>query len=111
MRKISHLPIPVKRALRKLGSDLKMARIKRRITMSLMAERASISRTTLTKIEKGDPAVSLGIYATVCFILGLVGNFETLFDSNRDPLGKILEEEALPKRVRYPRVPKENSNG
>lgn len=94
------LPIPVNRALRKLGKDIRTARIRRRITMELMAKRASISRTTLTKIEKGDPSVSLGTYATVIFILGLVTNLVHLLDANRDELGRDLEEENLPKRVR-----------
>lgn len=64
--------------MKKLGNDIRTARIRRRITMDLMSKRASISRTTLTKIEKGDPSVSLGIYATVIFVLGLVSNLENL---------------------------------
>jgi len=55
-------PIPVKRALYKLGRDIRDAR-RRRIPMAIMAERASISRTTLSKVEKGDAGVALGIYA------------------------------------------------
>lgn len=94
------LPIPVKKALKKLGHDIRVARIRRRITMDLMSKRASISRTTLTKIEKGDPSVSFGIYATVIFILGLVSNLANLLDANRDELGRDLEEENLPQRIR-----------
>jgi transcriptional regulator with XRE-family HTH domain len=97
------LPIPVKSALRKLGHDIRSARIRRRITMELMAERASISRTTLTKVEKGDPSVSLGIYATVLFILGLISELGSLVDLKKDEYGLILEEEKLPKRIRYPK--------
>ena len=54
------LPIPVRRALRKLGHDIRDARRRRRIPASIAAERASISRTTLVKIEKGDPGVAMG---------------------------------------------------
>src|SRR3990167_1571024 len=57
------LPIPIKRALRKFGADIKNARKRRRIPTSLMAERAMISRPTLFKIEKGNAGVSLGAYA------------------------------------------------
>lgn len=99
------LPIPVKKALRKLGNDIRMARIRRRITMTLMATRASISRTTLTKVEKGDPSVSFGTYATVIFILGLVSNLESLLDVRKDELGRDLEEANLPQRVYYPHLP------
>ena len=65
------LPIPVKNALRKLGRDIRDARRRRRIPAAIAAQRASISRTTLVKVEKGDPGVAIGIYATVLFVLGM----------------------------------------
>ena len=70
--------------------------------MALMSQRASISRTTLTKIEKGDPSVSFGSYATVIFILGLLSHLASLVEISKDELGRDLEEENLPKRVRFP---------
>ncbi len=103
MRAIAAMPIPVKRALRKLGQDIRDSRRRRRITMALMAERCLISRVTLTKVEKGDPSVALGIYASVLFVLGLTNNLAELADSNNDQLGRSLEEDNLPKRVRLPR--------
>jgi phage gp37-like protein len=57
------LPLPVKSALAKLGDDIRSARIRRRISTTVMAERAFISRTTLLKVKHGDAGVSLGIYA------------------------------------------------
>ena len=57
---IGGLPLPVRHALRKLGHDLRDARRRRRIPVAIAAQRASISRTTLVKIEKGDPGVALG---------------------------------------------------
>ncbi len=68
----SDTPLPVSRALRKLGGDIRDACRRRRIPTMTMAARASISRTTLVKVEQGDPGVQLGIYATVLFILQLV---------------------------------------
>jgi DNA-binding XRE family transcriptional regulator len=65
-----------------------------------MAERASISRTTLHKVEKGDSGVSLGIYATVLFVLGLSDRLSELADVRTDTIGLELEEENLPKRIR-----------
>jgi len=100
------LPIPVARALRKLGQDLRDARKRRRIPMSLVAERAKISRTTLTKIEKGEEGVSLGAYATVLFILGLLHRLSELADQTFDKFGQDLEAEALPKRIRNPKKEK-----
>lgn len=99
MRPVSPLPIPVRRALSKLGSDIQDARKRQRIPTKLMAERADISRTTLTKIEKGDPSVSLGLYATVLFVLGMADRIADLADAQHDTVGRALEEENLPERI------------
>lgn len=104
---ISSTPIPVKRALNKLGHDIRDARKRRRIPMRLAAERAGISRATLSKIEKGDEGVSLGSYAKVLFILGLIQRLVELVDPKFDEFGLIYEAEKLPKRIRIPRREKE----
>ena len=96
----SMVPIPVKRALRKFGQDIRDARLRRRIPTAIMAERASISRTTLNKVEKGNPGVSLGHYATVLFVLGMVERLGDLADLKTDAVGLGLEEERLPQRIR-----------
>lgn len=97
----SATPIPVTRALWRLGSDIRAARLRRRIPTALMAERASISRTTLSKVEKGDPGVSMGTYATVLFVLGMIARVDELADPRHDGVGLALEEEHLPKRIRH----------
>ncbi|MEX0409780.1 hypothetical protein ABGN05_29580 [Aquibium sp. LZ166] len=94
------MPIPVRRALRKLGRDIHDARMRRRIPAAVLAERASISRTTLVKVEKGEAGVSIGIYATVLFVLGLVDRLGELADVRNDPRGLELDEERLPQRIR-----------
>ena len=100
MRTTPPMPLPVKRALAKLGGDIKAARLRRRIPTMLMAERAFIARSTLQKVEQGDPAVSLGIYATVLFILGMSERIADLAEPTSDSLGLQLEEQRLPKRIR-----------
>ena len=97
------LPIPVKRILHKLGHDIRDARRRRRIQVAIMAERASISRTTLSKVEKGDPGVSMGTYATVLFALGMAERLADLADPRNDAVGLELEGEQLPKRIRRSR--------
>jgi len=97
---ISDTPFPVRRALKKLGHDLRSARKRRRIPMKLAAERGSISRTTLTKIEKGEEGVSLGAYAKMIFVLGMIDRLAGLLDPAHDELGLGLETERLPKRIR-----------
>ncbi|MCK4506475.1 MAG: hypothetical protein KAW14_12740 [Candidatus Aegiribacteria sp.] len=94
------LPIPVQHLLRKLGQDIRDARRRRRIPTAILAERASISRTTLAKLEKGNPGVSLGIFATVLFSLGMSDRLADLADVRHDRTGLALEEENLPKRIR-----------
>ena len=79
--------------MRKLGGDIRDARLRRRIPTKIMAYRASISRTTLNKVEKGEPGVSLGIYATVLFVLGLHDRLAELADIKTDTVGLELEEE------------------
>lgn len=86
--------------LRKLGQDLRDARRRRRIPAAIAAERASISRTTLVKIEKGDPGVAMGLYATVLFVLGMADGIGGLADPRNDSVGLQLEEERLPQRIR-----------
>ncbi len=100
MNTTKSLPIPAARALRKLGADLRDARRRRRIPTRIMAERAEISRTTLSKVEKGDPGVSSGTLATLLFILGLEERLASLADLRNDEVGRDLGDELLPKRIR-----------
>src|SRR5215475_6187044 len=110
MRTAPPLPLPVKRALTKLGQDIRSARLRRRITTTTMAERAFITRMTLRKVERGDPGVSLGIYATVMFVLGLTPRLADLADARSDEVGLQLEEEHLPKRIRHAATTRKESS-
>lgn len=98
----SSTPIPVRRAMRKLGQDIRDARLRRRIPTKLMAERASISRMTLYKAENGAVNVSMETYATILFVLGMIDRISNLADAGEDTLGRQLDEERLPKRIRLP---------
>lgn len=99
MKKTSIIPIPVKKVLKKLGSDIKEARIRRKISMEIMAERAGITRPTLTKVEQGDATTSMGIYAKVIFVLGLEDNLADIADIRNDKVGIMIESKELPKRA------------
>ena len=98
------IPIPLKRTLRKLGQDIRDARRRRRMPVALVAERASMSRVTLGKIEKGDPGVSLGNYAMTLFVLGFSDRLADLADVRTDATGLELDEERLPQRIRQRKV-------
>lgn len=97
------LPARVRRAIAKLGADISVARRRRGISHALMAERAFISPSTLVRAEKGDPGVSIGVYASLLFVLDLTDRLEALVDTAHDPVGLALEEERLPKRIRQKR--------
>lgn len=98
-----HIPLPVRRALRKLGQDIRDARLRRRIPVKIMAERVSVTPLTLSKIEKGEPQVSMASYATALFVLGFHERLSELADVRHDSLGLALEEERLPQRIRLAR--------
>ena len=100
---ISSIPLPVRSVLKKLGGDIADARKRRRISTATMAERARISRPTLVRLERGDANVSVGICATVLFILGMQDRLAELADASHDGTGLDLETESLPKRIDGPR--------
>ena len=100
---ISSIPLPVRMALKKLGRDIADARKRRRISTAMMGERARISRPTLVRLERGDANVSLGIFATVIFVLGMHDRLAELVDATHDRTGLDLEAEFLPKRIDSPR--------
>ena len=71
-------------------------------TMAIVAQRASISKPTLIKVERGNPGVSIASYATVLFVMGMADRLADLVDPRNDPVGLHLEGENLPKRIRGP---------
>ncbi len=103
---IDHKPTdPGETALHTLGSESATGAA-RRLPMALLAERTFLSRTTLTKIERGEPGVSAGAYASVLFVLGMVDRLADLADARHDSVGRALDEERLPERVRVPKARK-----
>jgi len=100
-----NFPLPVKRALKKFGADIRIARLKRGMTIAMMAERIGIHRSTYGKLEKGDPMVGLGAYAAALFVLGFGTPLGDLIDQRRDDTGLLLNLAELPKRVRPKKKP------
>lgn len=79
--------------LRKVGEQIKLARLRRKLSTSLVAERAKISRATLWKIENGDPTVSMGAYLSVLFAIDLAEDI--LFLAREDEEGRKLQDQRL----------------
>lgn len=94
------LPISVRSGMKRLGEALRKARLRRRLKIVTVADRAGISRETLAKIQRGDPGVSMGSYAAVIFALGLGTDWMGLADISADTVGQALDEERIPSRAR-----------
>lgn len=90
----------VENAVAQLGANLRIARIKRRLTQKMVADRAGISLNTLSKLENGDPGIAVGIVGAVLLALGLDDALASTAAPERDLDGMMLEESALPQRVR-----------
>ena len=87
--------------LETMGEQIKMARLRRKISAELVAERAGISRSTLWAVEKGSPSVSVGIYAAVLHALNGMDK-DLLLIAKDDELGRKLQDMELPIRKRAP---------
>jgi transcriptional regulator with XRE-family HTH domain len=87
--------------LRELGQRLRDARLRRRFAVSLVAERAEVSRPTLNKVEQGSPAVTMGTYLRVMAVLGLDRDLSLL--AAEDPVGRRLQDAQLTTPRRAPK--------
>ena len=81
------------RLLSDLAERLKLARKRRRLSSAVVAQRAGISRTSLHKVETGDPGATLGTYLRVLAVLGLEGDINAL--AADDKVGRRLQDLAL----------------
>ena len=91
--------------LSSMGEQIKLARLRRNLSVELVAERADISRATLWKVEKGDKTVAIGIYAAVLHALNGMDK-DLLLVAKDDTLGRTIQDLNLTVRKRAPR----NSN-
>lgn len=82
-----------RRILEDLGANIKLARLRRKLTMEQLAERAYIGRTTLWHVEKGSDHISIGIYLQVLSVLGLANDFNKI--AANDLLGRKLQDAKL----------------
>ncbi len=94
-----------KKLLKALGENIKLARLRRKLSSEQVAERAGLSRGTLWQIEKGAPSVAMGAYFQVLFVLGLENDFLKL--AGNDELGRKLQDIGL---VTKSRAPKKKAN-
>lgn len=89
--------------LETMGAQIKRARLRRKISADLVAERAGVSRATVWSVEKGSPSVSIGMYAAVLHALNGLDR-DLLLIAKDDELGRKLEELDIPVRQRAPKT-------
>lgn len=104
-KEIILLPTATK-ILSQLGEDIKLARLRRKLSTKQIAERAGISRSTLWLIEKGTPNVAMGAYLQVLFVMGLEKNMLLL--ANDDLLGRKIQDADLLVKKRATKKSKES---
>lgn len=110
MKTKTHMLLPsLQRTLSALGEQIRLARLRRRFSTTLIAERAGMSRNTLRAIERGEPSVAFGAYASVLLSLGL--EKDLLLVAKDDVLGRKLQDANLPTRSRAPRVKSQKNHG
>lgn len=100
-KSVSVLP-QTQEILRQMGEQIKLARLRRKLSSELVAERAGISRATLWNVEKGSPSVAVGIYAAVLHALNNMDQ-DLLLIARDDELGRRLQDLELPVRKRAPK--------
>lgn len=88
--------------LAQMGEQIRLARLRRKLSLELVAERAGISRATLISVEKGTPTVSIGSYAAVLHALNNMDS-DLLLVAKDDAFGRKLQDLALPTRRRAPK--------
>lgn len=95
MKKAAYNILPgTEKILRTMGEQIKLARLRRNLTAELVAERAGISRSSVWKVETGNPAVAMGIYAAVLHALGGMDE-DMLLVAKDDEMGRKMQDLGL----------------
>ncbi|WP_309136066.1 helix-turn-helix domain-containing protein [Brevibacterium oceani] len=90
----------VARRLGEIGASVRQWRLMQSLKAEEVAERAGISRSTLQKIERGEPGVSVGAVLSVMQALGQLDHIVGAFDPLSTDIGRLRSTEKLPSRVR-----------
>ncbi len=107
--KTEHVLLPkVLRILETVGTNIQLARLRRKLSAEQVAERAGIGRKTVSSIEAGSPSVAMGSYLQVLFVLGLQNDLMAV--AAADPLGRKLQDAGILIKKRAPRIRSGNEN-
>lgn len=98
------MPPAVRRSLRVVGEDVATWRKLRGLTQAQLADRAGVSRDTLTRLERGDGGVSIENMLKVLRGLGVLDEVTRSLDPYESDVGRLRSEQELPRRVRPHRL-------
>ena len=90
----------VQKRLENLGYRIKLARLRRKLSVELVAQRAKISRKSVWEVENGSPSVAMGIYVNVLMAIGMLDELDKVLAE--DPLGRLMQDSDLVKYKRRP---------
>lgn len=110
MKRSEPLPFEVAEQIRELGARVRLARVRRRMDQAELAQACHIARTTLQRIEAGNPACAVGALYTVLWTLGLLPTVAGAADPDADDHGKTLDAARQGQRVRRARAAPDDNN-
>ncbi len=90
-------PAAVEDVLKRLGCNIRIARLRRKLSREELAERIGLSRYVLADIEKGKPTTAIAAYLGALWVLGFIRDMQDVADPDHDQEGKILERARSPK--------------
>lgn len=99
-RSLSSLPPEVADAVSRLGDNIRIARKRREMTLEELSSRMFVTRKTLSRLENGDPGVSLAVMASALWVLGFDKDILEIAHPEKDKVGIYRDRQRLPKRIR-----------
>lgn len=101
---VAHPPAEVEEALRRLGRNLRTARLRRNLSQQELGERLGVSRFLVMRMERGAPGTAVAAHAGALWALGLTGDLNRVADPDRDAEGRALERSRARRRARRART-------
>lgn len=96
----AHPPAEVEEELRRLGRNIRTARLRRNIPQGELAQRLGVTRFLVSRMERGNPRTAVGVYMGALWAMGLLADVTNVADPDGDAEGRTLERARNPQRAR-----------
>lgn len=94
------VPFRVKETMKDIGHDISAWRKLLGMKAETLAFKASVSKDTISRLENGDPGITMATFLNVCHVLHLAEGVEQACDPFETDFGRLRGEQNLPERVR-----------